>query len=416
MPKFVNNIDLNKNELQNARIQNLASAPSTPADGQIYFDTVSHQLMVWNATAAAWQICNDEGVASVSGTAPIVSSGGKTPAISINAATTSDAGSMSAADKTKLDGAASIATVSALVLRDAAGRAQVVAPSADADIATKGYVDGVAQGLDAKNSVRLASTAALTLTDVHDGLSLDGFTLATGQRVLLKNQAAPEENGIYVAAATGAPARATDADAWAKLVSAYVLIEEGTANKDTGWVCKADSGGTLGSTALDWVKFSSVAGNHGSTHAAGGTDPVQMAASDKLLGRATAGAGPAEEITCTAAARTFIGAADASAERGALGLGDSATKNVGTGAGEVAAGDHTHASSSLKYAAALAGGAASEDVTHNLGTRDMMVSVYAVDSPYAAIMCDYEMKTTNVITIKFAAAIPASTYRVVVVG
>ena len=117
MPKFLAPIDLSKNELRNAVIQNLATAPASPVKGQLYFDTATNKLYYHNGSG--WIDTSGSAlVSSVSGTAPIVVTGTTTPTISINAATGSSPGSMSAADKTKLDAATAANTASTLVLRD----------------------------------------------------------------------------------------------------------------------------------------------------------------------------------------------------------------------------------------------------------------------------------------------------------
>jgi len=104
-------------------------------------------------------------------------------------------------------------------------------PVSDQDAATKYYVDSVAQGLDVKGSVKAATTADITLSGAQ---TIDGVSIIAGDRVLVKNQTAPAENGIYVAA-SGAWARSADANTWAELVSAYTFVEEGTTYADTGW-------------------------------------------------------------------------------------------------------------------------------------------------------------------------------------
>ncbi len=130
-------------------------------------------------------------------------------------------------------------------------------PSAATDAATKSYVDSLSQGLDPKGSVRAATTAAGTLaSSFANGSVIDGVTLATGNRILIKNQAAPAENGIYTVNASGAPTRAVDMDAWTEVPGAFVFVEEGTALADTGWVCSANQGGTLNTTAITFVQFS----------------------------------------------------------------------------------------------------------------------------------------------------------------
>lgn len=125
-------------------------------------------------------------------------------------------------------------------------------PVSDTDAANKYYVDSVAQGLDVKASCLVATTENIGLSGL---LTVDGVTLTAGDRVLVKNQSAPAENGIYVVAAS-AWSRTSDADAWAELVSAYTFIEAGNTYADTGWVCTVNAGGTLGTTAVTWSQFS----------------------------------------------------------------------------------------------------------------------------------------------------------------
>jgi hypothetical protein len=126
-------------------------------------------------------------------------------------------------------------------------------PTGAQDGATKNYVDLTAQGLDAKGSVRAASTGAnLTLSGTQ---TVDGVALVAGDRVLVKDQTSIPTNGIYVVQA-GAWTRALDMDVWTEVPSAYTWVEQGTTNADSGWVCTSDQGGTLGTTNITWVQFS----------------------------------------------------------------------------------------------------------------------------------------------------------------
>lgn len=107
---------------------------------------------------------------------------------------------------------------------------------------------------DAKASVRAATTANGTLsTAFANGQTVDGITLATGDRLLIKNQSTQSQNGIYTVNASGAPTRATDFDAWDEIVGAFVTVESGTVNAGTQWLCNVVSGGTMGTTAITFV-------------------------------------------------------------------------------------------------------------------------------------------------------------------
>ena len=134
----------------------------------------------------------------------------------------------------------------------------VADPSQAQDAATKAYVDAVKTGLDVKDSVRTASTANVTLsTGVANGSTMDGVTLATGDRVLLKNQSTASENGIYTVNASGAPTRATDFDADSEVSGgSFTFVEEGTSNSDSGWVVTNNGSITVGTTSLAFAQFS----------------------------------------------------------------------------------------------------------------------------------------------------------------
>lgn len=121
---------------------------------------------------------------------------------------------------------------------------------------TKQYVDNAIAGWAWKASVRAAATANGTLASAFaNGQVIDGVTLATGDRILLKNQTTGADNGIYTVNASGAPTRATDADTGAELKQAAVFVQEGTANADTAWVCTNNGTITVGTTALIFVQF-----------------------------------------------------------------------------------------------------------------------------------------------------------------
>lgn len=126
-------------------------------------------------------------------------------------------------------------------------------PTAAQDAATKNYVDSVAQGLDAKQSVKAATTGNITLMGP---LTIDGVSVVAGDRVLVKNQTLAAQNGIYVVAST-AWTRSTDMDSWAEVPSAFVFVEQGTTLAESGWVCTSDGGGSLGTSAINWAQFSS---------------------------------------------------------------------------------------------------------------------------------------------------------------
>jgi hypothetical protein len=130
-------------------------------------------------------------------------------------------------------------------------------PTDATDAATKSYVDTTVQGIDWKASVRAATTASLTLASgLENGDTLDGVTLATGDRVLVKDQSTGSENGIYVVKVSGAPDRSTDADLAAEVTSNFaVFVEEGTVNADSGFTLTNNGAVTIGTTALVFTQF-----------------------------------------------------------------------------------------------------------------------------------------------------------------
>lgn len=217
--KFLVPIDLNSQELQNAVIQVLGTDPGSPVNGQIWVNSTNNTLKV--------------------------RLGGVTIALG------------------RLD---QVSAPTAAVSLNSQRLTSLADGIADTDGATVGQLKAMQSGMDWKNSVRVASTANGTLASAFaNGSTVDGVTLATGDRILLKNQTAGSENGIYTVAAAGAPTRATDADTNAKVTPGLtVAVEEGTANLDTVWILTTNAPITLGSTSLTFSKLP-VGGGGGST-------------------------------------------------------------------------------------------------------------------------------------------------------
>ena len=228
-------------------------------------------------------------------------------------------------------------------------------PTADADAANKGYVDGVAQGLDVKDSVVATTTANGTLsTAFANGQSIDGVTLQTGDRILLKNQTTASQNGIYNVNASGAPSRATDMGTGSNAAGAFVFVEQGTLNAENGFTCTSDTGSAVvGTNNLTFAQFSGAgqiiagdgldkSGNELSVDlkANGGlviesTELAVKLDATSITGTLAIGDGGTGATTATAAltalglsnyAKTLIDDADAAAARTTLGLGSIATQ------------------------------------------------------------------------------------------
>lgn len=262
-------LNLNKNQLQNVVLHPLGTAPASPTTGQMYFDTTGGVLRAlwWNGTAWTHDATLLNGQTSAYHLSRTNHSGTQL------AATISDFDTQ--VRTSRLDQLTAPTASVALNNQKITGLAT---PTVATDAATKGYVDAVATGLDVKSSVRVASTATVTVTYTAAGgtsargqitavtNTIDGVTLAANDRVLLKNQAAPAQNGIWVVTTVGTGAngvwdRATDFDSDAEVTAgAFTFIEEGTNNSDTSWLLTTNNpiviGGASG-TSLTWAQFGS---------------------------------------------------------------------------------------------------------------------------------------------------------------
>jgi len=128
-----------------------------------------------------------------------------------------------------------------------------VTPTADAHFATKGYVDGVSQGLDIKEAVKVATTANITLSGTQ---TIDGVAVSADERVLVKDQSTASQNGLYLCKA-GSWARTDDLAAGDDASSVFVFVDQGTVNADNGFVCSTNKGSAVvGTNNLAFTQFS----------------------------------------------------------------------------------------------------------------------------------------------------------------
>jgi hypothetical protein len=242
-------------------------------------------------------------------------------------------------------------------------------PSAGTDAANKQYVDNVARGLQWKAPVRAASTANVTLAS--PGATIDGVALAANDRVLLKNQTAAAENGIYVWTAAASPlTRATDADTSGELApGTAVSVAEGTVNADSVQHIISDAVITIGTTAQTWAGLGG-----GTSYSAG--NGISVAGS--VISAVAAPSGGVQVVAGGIQLDNSIAARKFSA-------------NVGNGA------------------------ATSIAVAHNLGTQDIVVAVREV-ATNARVLTDWTATDVNTVTLGFAAAPASNAFRVTVTG
>lgn len=377
--KFTSPINLNRMELQNARLHLIAGDPATPDEGLVWYDSTAKAVKFFNGTAV--QTINVTGGTINADTLDGLDSPyflarvNHTGTQALTTITGHDKAAHDALniDADTLDGLDSTAFLQ-LALGGTMGGALTLSgdPTNALHAATKQYVDAARAGLDVKASVRAATTANIALA-TGGLLTIDGVILAAGDRVLVKNQTAGAENGIYTAA-SGAWARADDANTDAEVTSgAFTFVEEGTTHADQGWVLTTNNPITLGTTALSFSQFTGgAAPAHASTHISTGSDPI----ADAVPGGASG--------LMSGASQTKLNTLPS----GAL----FAKGNIGDGV------------------------ATSITFTHNLGTRDVIVQVYTNAIPYDTVYTDVERTDLNTVTLRFGTAPAASAYRCVVSG
>jgi hypothetical protein len=469
--QFLTGLNLNKNELLNARIQNLANDPSNPVLGQIYFNTSLNEMRVYNgtefeavglngvtasaaeinildgATLTTTELNYVDGVTSAIQTQLDAKAPINNPAFTGTVSLVSDLvfegatandfeTTVTATDPTEdrtitlPDNSGTVIlssnTVNSLAVPTAefSMNSQKIVSLADPqnpqDAATKAYVDAARSGLDVKASVRVATTANITsLSGFADGGEIDGVTLsaANNDRVLVKNQSTASENGIYVLTFTSGLMRAQDANSSAEVTSGmFTFVSEGTVNSDSGWVLTTNDTITLDTTELTFVQFSGagqITAGNGLTKTGNTIDAV----------------GTADRITVNAdsidIASTYVGQTSITT-LGTIATGTWQATDVGVAHGGTGASDAAGAKTNLGFMTRFAAsnellvpssGIVSWTVTHSLGTKDVTVAVYDLATD-AEVEVDVVRTSTTVVTLSWVASanVAADAYRVVVIG
>lgn len=239
-------------------------------------------------------------------------------------------------------------------------------PSAAADAATKGYVDSAVEGLAWKDSCRVATQANLSLAS--PGATIDGITMAANDRVLVRSQTAPAENGIYIWNGAATPmTRALDANTAAELEQAIVTVEEGTSASAT--FRQSSVNFTLDSGAVAWTGF-------------GTSAPAATESTAGILEVATQAEADAGTSDTTALTPLKLANWSGRSRKMSQAIGD--------------------------------GAATSYTVTHNFNSRDVTVQVYRNSGNYDSVLVEVRRTSVNAVAIVFDTAPALNAYVVVV--
>ena len=457
---FLTAVNLNKNELQNAAVQNLGTAPSAPVTGQIYYDSTANILYWWNgsqwiaAQGAAGAIPAATVTTQAVGDAPVVGAStnyaredhkhGREAFGVVSAQTgfgsssfNGSAVTLSRSDHmhgTPTHDVAAHAAIPISGLAPATGPinmggfviGNVGTPVAPTDAANKGYVDNAIAGLSWKQPVSAATTANITLSGLQ---TIDGLGGVVGYRILVKNQTLMDQNGIYVMA-SGAWTRTTDADTGTELLGAAVFVSEGTTQGDTSWVCTTNGPITVGASSLVFVQF---AGGGAYLPLTGGTltGPLTITGTGTRLS-IPSGAASLGAITLNnyldansvnlhgSGANLTVGGSLSSVDFSGVATQvvlPSITPTAANHATTKAYVDGLTTGGVRKYTQAIGDGTStSYVVTHSITTGQVIVQVYRVLAPSDLIDCDVEKTNSTSVTVRFATAPTSNQYNVVVMG
>jgi hypothetical protein len=242
-------------------------------------------------------------------------------------------------------------------------------PTNSSDAATKGYVDSAVDGLKWKQSCRV-STVGSNLNLASPGATIDGITMASQDRVLVRSQSTGSQNGIYIWNGASTPmTRALDASTFAELEQAVVSVEEGTDANTT--FRQTAVNGTIDVTTVTWVSFG--------TSAPTATETTAGIAELATQAETDTGTDDARIVT-PLKLKNWSGAP----KRFAQTFGD--------------------------------GSATSYTITHNLDTRDVTINVYPTSGQYDNIICDMQRPTVNTVVLVVTPAPASNSLRVVIVG
>ena len=244
----------------------------------------------------------------------------------------------------------------------------VPTPTAAGDAVPKSYVDSAVEGLAWKDSARVSTQGNIDLS--APGATIDGVTMASQDRFLVRSQTTASQNGIYVwNGASSAATRSLDASTFAELEQAVISIEEGT-DSDSSFR-QTEVNGTIDVSDVVWGAFG--------TSAPSASESTAGIA--ELATQAEVDAGTDDQRIVTP-----------------LKL-------------------NSWSSAPKRYAASFGDGSAtSYTITHNLATRDITVAIYSNSGSYDEIECDVEHTTINTVTLVFATAPTSNQFRAVVLG
>ena len=422
---FLTHLNLNKNELQNATVQNLAAAPSSPVKGQIYFDSTGNILYWWSGTV--WVAAMDAGGSGFPGYATsVVAETTFSQVSAVGVATT-----VARADHTHgspVHDAAAHSTIPISALAPATGPINmggnvinnVGTPVSGTDAANKSYVDNLSAGLSWKDAVRVCS-AGFNFGTMTGLLAVDGVTVAAGDRVLLKDQSTASTNGIYVAA-VGAWTRAPDFDAAGEADGAAVFVMEGATMADTAWVCTTNAPITIGTTPLAWSQFA------GGGTIVGGAGLLLSGNTLNILSDSTIVV-TADQISRGILNGDVTSPAGANATTIAPGvvtnakLADMAPNSVKANfAGianppsDVSMAAFSSAIGAMRRFTVTSAAGVTTVANHAFNNRNVITSVYRGVAPFDVVDCDIENTDLNNVTVRFATAVGAGDFYIVVIG
>jgi hypothetical protein len=382
--KFLANLNLSQNELQNARVQNLTTtqinAISAPVEGQIAYDTTLDVLKYYNGTSWSTLSTGAGTVTSVTGTGAIASTGGTTPAISIADATTSVKGAVQLSDSTSTTSSILAATPTAVksAYDLAAGKASTANKLSDFAATTSAELAGVISDETGTGALVFANTPTLVTPNIGaatgTSLVLSGDLTVNGTTTTVNSTTVTVDDKNLELGSVASP---TDAGA-----DGGGITLKGTTDKTISWVDATDA----------WTL---------SEHADLASAKEYKIAGASVLSASTLGSG------VTGSSLTSVGTIATGVWNGT----DIAVADGGTGAG-TAAGAKTNLGFMTRYAVTATWTAGeTKTITHALGTKDVTFSVY--DSSDNYVIADVVTATTNTITVMCSVA---GDYRVVVIG